>query len=220
MTAVAIRALRSVPLTILGFGTGPPKSFLIEYRLKKKFGDELEYDVIGSPKDLNGAKDLAKRDRYQFQWWATSLIDGARPHASKKKGADRGVDGLIFFNDVDEKGKKITRKIVIQVKSGKVGVKDIRELITVVDQQNAEKPNNCLVIGVFVTLEDPTKPMISEAVSAGFYHRFDKNFRKIQILTIEELFDGKKVDRPISGVETTSIKHAERHEPKNEQLEI
>ena len=77
---------------------------LIEKRLKDAFN--LSCEVEGTPKDFSGAKDLAFRDKYQFQWWACSLVN-AIPYKNKKKGADGGIDGLIFFNDSHGKKQKI-----------------------------------------------------------------------------------------------------------------
>jgi DNA modification methylase len=68
---------------------------LIERRLKDAFPG-IAFEVHGTPKDLDGARDLAQRDKYQFQWWAVSLVE-AQPFAGKKKGADSGIDGLIYF---------------------------------------------------------------------------------------------------------------------------
>jgi len=156
---------------------------LMRNRLKDSFGVDAE--VIGEPVDLTGAKALAHQDRYQFQWWALSLIR-ARPLGEKKKGADKGIDGAIHF--IDEVSGT-PKRVMVQVKSGHVGVNAIREL-------KAVAANNA--IGVFITLESPTGPMKVEAVSAGFYHSpiYDKDYPKIQILTIEELLHGKAVDMP------------------------
>jgi DNA modification methylase len=68
---------------------------LIERRLKDAFPG-VAFDVHGTPKDLESALDLARRDKYQFQWWAVSVVD-ARPYGGKKKGADTGIDGILFF---------------------------------------------------------------------------------------------------------------------------
>jgi len=157
---------------------------LMRVRLKDSFG--IKAEVIGEPVDLAGAKELASQsDKYQFQWWALGLI-GARPAGEKKKGADKGVDGIIPFFD-DPKSKPM--RVLVQVKSGHVGIKDIRELETVADKE---------AIGVFITLKPPTTPMKTEAISAGFYHSniWNEDYPKIQILTIEEILDGKKVDMP------------------------
>ena len=109
---------------------------LLRYRLVDAFDDDVKYEIIGEPKDGASAGALAAQDRYQFQWWALSLIR-ARPYQEKKRGADEGVDGVIYYQDVDPDNTKkaLTRKIVVQVKSGKVSVKDIRELKSVVENQ-------------------------------------------------------------------------------------
>jgi site-specific DNA-methyltransferase (adenine-specific) len=157
---------------------------LMKNRLKDSFPG-IQFEVIGEPKDLSGAKALAHQDRYQFQWWALGLI-GARPVGEQKKGADKGIDGVIrFIDDATSKPKRA----VVQVKSGHVHIKDIRELKDVASHD---------AMGVFITLEPPTKDMQVEAVSAGVYHSpiWDKDYPKIQLLTIEELSQGKTVDMP------------------------
>jgi site-specific DNA-methyltransferase (adenine-specific) len=176
---------------------------LLKYRLQDTFGDDVKYEVIGEPVDVESARALAQQDRYQFQWWALSLVK-ARPVQEKKKGADEGVDGVIYFQDIELPKKDIVRKIVVQVKSGKVSVKDIRELKTVVENQKA-------VIGTFITLESPTTPMVTEAISTGYYERWGKKYPKIQILTIEELLAGKEIEYPQSSIDIT-FKKAEKAE--------
>ena len=189
---------------------------LLKYRLADTFGDDVEYEIIGEPKDAASAKALAVQDRYQFEWWALSLIR-ARPYQGKKKGADEGVDGVIYYEDVDpDKPKKtLTRKIVVQVKSGKVSVRDIRELKSVVDSQDA-------VIGVFITLNPPPQPMIKEAAAAGRFqwlHVAHTTYPKIQIRTIEELLAGDGIEYPQTPIDVT-FRRAERAAPQNQQLEI
>ena len=71
---------------------------LIEKRMKDAFPG-IAFTVEGRPQDLAAALDLAERDKYQFQWWAVSLVD-ALPFGGKKKGADGGIDGLIYFKPV------------------------------------------------------------------------------------------------------------------------
>lgn len=160
---------------------------LIKLRLKDMFKIEAkkDYKVIGEPEDLSGAIALKDLNRYQFQWWAGSLID-ARPYGDKKKGADTGIDGIIFFFD----GEKEAKKAIVQVKSGHVGVKDIRDLGHVIDREKAD-------IGIFVTLELPTEPMKKEAIIKGYFTSVaNKQYPKIQILTIEDLLAGKKPKIP------------------------
>ena len=189
---------------------------LLKYRLVDTFGDDVTYEIIGEPKDTASAKALAVQDRYQFQWWALSLIR-ARPYQGKKKGADEGVDGVIYYQDVnpDKPKKTLTRKIVVQVKSGKVSVRDIRELKSVVETQDA-------VIGVFITLNLPTQPMVKEAAAAGRFqwlHVAHTTYPKIQIRTIEELLSGQGIEYPQTPVNVT-FRRTERATPQNPQLEI
>ena len=157
---------------------------LIEKRLKDTFPG-IKFDVHGTPKDLEGARDLSNRDKYQFQWWAVSLVD-AVPFGGKKKGADGGIDGHIYFKS----GAKSTEKAIVSVKGGGVGVRDIRELTAVVDRERAK-------IGVYISLEPHTRPMIEEAAGAGLYDGPTGKVPKIQLFTIEELFAGKKPKIPL-----------------------
>lgn len=160
---------------------------LIESRLYDMYGDTANYEVIGVPVDEQSAHALAEQDRFQFEWWALSLAK-ARPAGGQKKGADRGIDGVMFLRD--EPRKKVKR-IVVQVKSGHVGSSQIRDLKGVVEREK-------VAMGFFITLEPPTKPMLKEAVSAGYYRSpwSGKDYQKIQIRTIQQLFDGLAFDKP------------------------
>jgi adenine specific DNA methylase Mod len=157
---------------------------LIEKRMRDAFPG-LKIEVHGTPKDLDGAIDLANRDKYQFQWWACSLVN-AQPYQGKKKGADSGIDGLIFFQD----DKGAAKKIIVSVKGGEHITRTmIADLKNSVERDKAQ-------IGLFVTLVAPTKPMIAEATSAGFYESPSHGaFPKIQILTIEGLLAGSETPR-------------------------
>jgi site-specific DNA-methyltransferase (adenine-specific) len=164
--------------------------------MKKRLLDSfpgIKFEVIGEPKDFAGASALAQQNRYQFQWWALSLI-GAKPLGEKRKGADKGIDGVITFVDYDEQGKNAMKRAIVSVKSGHVSVKDIRELKAIAEQN---------AMGIFITLAPPTREMQTEAVAAGYYHSpgYNKDYPKIQILTIEELFEGKKPALPQARVE-------------------
>jgi len=186
---------------------------LMRNRLNDTFGNEIDYKVIGEPVDLRGAEELAEQDRYQFQWWALGLV-GARPAKSEqKKGADEGIDGYIYFHD-DPK-KKETKEVIIQVKSGNTNVSDIRDLRGVVKREEAQ-------IGVFITLREPTKPMKTEAVSSGYYKSpLGHNYPKIQILTVKELLEGKRISRPseATGIDAT-FRKAEKHKKEGKQKEM
>lgn len=184
---------------------------LIEKRLKDAFPG-IKIDVHGTPKDLDGAADLARRDKYQFQWWACSLVN-ARPYQGKKKGADGGIDGLIYFHDDDKEAKKI----VVSVKGGdNINVAMVRDLCHVVEREKAE-------IGVFVTLAEPTKPMTVESVKMGYYEpqHIGRKYQKIQILTINGLLNGtEKADYPDWKQGGGTFKKAKVEQQKGKQTEL
>lgn len=163
---------------------------LIKKRLADAFGASVRktYEVIGEPADLQGAQRLAQDDPYQFQWWALSLV-GARP-AEQKKGADRGIDGRLYFHD-ENGGDRKTKQIIFSVKAGHVQSAYVRDLRGVIEREDAQ-------IGVLICMEAPTKPMLKEAAEAGFYKPpgLEDRYPRIQILTIEQLLSGKDVARP------------------------
>ena len=74
---------------------------LIERRLKEAFPG-IVYEVHGVPKDAAGARDLAERDKHEFQKWIVATI-GGQPYKGGKKGMDRGIDGYLHFRDADKK---------------------------------------------------------------------------------------------------------------------
>jgi len=158
---------------------------LIEIRLISAF-PQIEFEVFGTPKDFASAQDLAKRDKYQFQWWACSLVK-VPPYQGKKKGADGGIDGLRYISDLDENKREIKRKIIVSVKGGdNVSVAMVRDLIGTMSTNKAD-------LGFFVTLAEPTKAMITEATKAGFYRAANgKDYPRVQIFTIEDLLSGAK----------------------------
>lgn len=150
---------------------------LVEDRLRAAFPG-VTFDVHGVPKDFDSARDLAQRDKYEFQYWACSLVK-AQPYRGKKKGADTGIDGVIPIQD-----DKTYKQIIVSVKAGEhVSVPMIRELAHVVNREKAPH-------GFFVTLAKPTAPMKVEAVKAGYYKSPVGPKPKIQILTIEGLLNG------------------------------
>lgn len=157
---------------------------LIEKRLSDAFPG-IAYEVHGTPKDIDGAAALAADDKYQFQWWAVSLVN-AVPYGGKKKGADGGIDGIVYFKP----DARTTEKAIVSVKAGaNINVGMIRDLGHVVDREKAK-------VGIFITLAEPTGPMRTEAVKAGFYETEHGRFPKLQILTIAELFNGKRPSLP------------------------
>jgi hypothetical protein len=159
---------------------------LIRHRLRGVGVQMSEYKVIGEPTDLSGAKELAESDPYQFQWWALGLL-GARP-TEQKKGADRGIDGRLYFHD-DSDGD--TKQVIFSVKAGKVQSSYVRDLVGVINRENAQ-------IGVLISLNHPTQEMRTEAAAAGFYESgWNTRHPRIQLITIEEILTGKTLDLPL-----------------------
>jgi site-specific DNA-methyltransferase (adenine-specific) len=181
---------------------------LQKYRLKDAFGLEArkDYAVIGEPVSIDGALQLASEDRYQFQWWALSLIQaqplgGEAGSKEGKKGADRGIDGVItFIDDATNKPKRV----MVQVKSGHVNSATIRDLRGVLDREKG-------AIGVLITLEPPSQPMIAEAAAAGFYQSpgWGQSYPRLQILTVGDLLHGAALKMPPSSI---TFKQAQREE--------
>lgn len=162
---------------------------LIKKRLVDSFGEDLApYEIIGDPKEFPSACHLAEVNRHQFEWWALSLVD-AQPAQDKKKGPDTGIDGYIYFFD-DNTGK--AKKIVVQVKSGHVTRSQIGDLRGVMERENA-------VLGAFISLKEPTRPMWAEAAAAGLYAPESlpgQEYPRLQILTISDLLAGKELLYP------------------------
>lgn len=186
---------------------------LIKYRLSDMFDlkEGKDYRVIGEPTTVAEARALALQDRDEFQKWAIGLIPRAFPY-QQKKGADTGIDGMLYFTDNPREHPK---KVVIQVKSGRVGVKDIRDFRGVLEREQA-------TLGLFVTLEPPTRDMVREAEQAGFYTTPLGNIRlqRLQIRTIEELLQERGFDIPsaalLSGVQTAERVAPSAHQPELE----
>jgi len=179
---------------------------LIEKRLKDAFPG-VQYEVHGTPKDEAGASDLSLRDKYQFQWWAVSLVD-AVPYAGKKKGADGGIDGLIYFKP----DGKTTERAIVSVKGGDhVSVAMIRDLKGVLDREKAP-------MGIFLSLMEPTKPMIAEAAAAGLYDTGYGSFPRLQIVTIADLFAGKRPQIPFGHSEGFKKAAKEKDEKQGKLL--
>jgi DNA modification methylase len=186
---------------------------LIKNRLRDIYGDKIEIITVGEPTTPNEAYVLAEQDKFQFQWWALGLV-GARP-VEQKKGADHGIDGKILFRD-DPKASK-AEQIIIQVKGGKTGVKDVRDLRGVLEREKA-------AMGVLISLQPPTGPMEAEAASAGFYtHKMnEQQYPRLQLRTVKELMEGKGIERPssVAAVDETFKKAPESKKKLGHQKEF
>ena len=181
---------------------------LIKRRIKERYPN-CKFEVIGEPRDIEGAIDLALKDRYQFEWWALSLID-ARPANDKKKGADQGVDGIILLQNPN---MKEPIKALVQVKSGHVKSDMITAFKGAMERDKAK-------YGIFITLEEPTQPMIKEALEKGFETELltKEKIPKVEIITIKELLEGKspKLQQVYNKINITYQK-AEKDKTKEEK---
>ena len=182
---------------------------LIRHRLRDKHGDQIldDVDVIGEPVTVEEAHALAGQDKHQFEWWTLGLV-GARP-ADPKKGADRGIDGRLYFHD-DAQARRRHNQIIISVKGGKVSVPMLRDLRGVVDREKAK-------IGVLISMKAPTAAMRKEAATAGFYETPWGKHPRLQLLTIKDLLDGKRIDCPPSRL---THRRARPKDRKADQMEI
>ncbi len=181
---------------------------LMKNRLMTRFGiDRNYYDVIGEPTTLEEAKALALENRKQFEYWALGLI-GARPWGKP----DRGIDGYRYFL---HGAKRKYEKCIVQVKSGKVNPSMIRDLKGTMERVNAK-------LGVFITLEKPTKEMITESAATGFYHSevMNKDYPRLQILTIKELFKDPDIFKiPPGGQLASAPKFKKRDDSQNKMFD-
>ena len=180
---------------------------LMKNRLKTAFDIDpgKDYRVVGEPEDTGSARALWEQDAYQFQYWAMSLLE-AQPQSDQKKGADRGIDGLLYFIDGQ---KRTSQKVVVQVKGGHVSSPQIRDLKGTVEREKA-------AMGLFITLDEPTGPMRTEAVSAGYYTSdiWQRDYPKIQLRTVSELLSGQGFELP---ARLPSFEAAQRHREGAEQ---
>jgi DNA modification methylase len=194
----------------IGIDVTPLAINLMKHRLLTAFRGEAKYEVVGEPVDLSGAETLAHENPYHFQYWALGLV-GARP-TEEKKGADKGIDGRLYFHDEGVGGK--TKQIIFSVKAGHTNVAHVRDLRGVLDREKAQ-------IGVLITFQESTHPMRTEAADAGFYDSpWGKKYPRIQILSVAELLEGKQIDYPPDRHVETTFKKAPKITKADLQLEL
>jgi len=152
---------------------------LIRRRMRDAFPG-LAIEVVGEPRDLEGARYLASTKPKQFEYWVVDKLD-AQPTGGK--GLD--LDGVKPFMEFGGKAKRA----VISVKGTKVvNPEMIREVLGALDEN---KP-----IGVLAILNEPTKGMVTQAAAAGFYESAGRKYQRVQIITVKEMLSGKRPDLP------------------------
>ncbi len=159
---------------------------LINTRLRTTFpGIEGTYEIVGKPKDFEGAKALFAKNKLDLERWAVSLVEGT---PKDKPGGDKGVDGTISF-PIDNKRNG---KVVISVKGGEnVEPAMVREVIGTVEGQRAE-------LGLLIVMDEVTRGMVDAAAKSGTWANptTGKIYRRVQIVTVRDLLAGKKPDLP------------------------
>jgi hypothetical protein len=158
---------------------------LIRQRIRDSYGAAATYQIVGEPVTLADAEQLAAEDKFQFQAWALGLV-GARP-AQVKKGADKGIDGRLYFHG--GAGDTKTEQIILSVKGGKLKADDVRALDGV---RNREKA----AIGVLLSFEEPSRKMRTDAAALGMFDTPWGSYPRIQLLTVGELLEGKQILYP------------------------
>ena len=162
---------------------------LIERRLTEAFPG-IAYEVHGVPKDADAARDLAERDKHEFQKWIVATI-GGQPYKGGKKGMDRGIDGYLHFRDADRK----PQFAIISVKGGGIKSGDIRDLKGTMERESA-------ALGIFLTLNPPTREMEREAAAAGLYETGGLKMPRVQILTAAQVIDNRRPQVPFGFTES------------------
>jgi site-specific DNA-methyltransferase (adenine-specific) len=166
----------------------------------------ISYEVHGVPRDQAGARDLAGRDKHEFQKWITATI-GAQPYKGGKKGMDRGIDGYLHFRDADKK----PQVAIVSVKGGGIKSGDVRDLKGTMEREKA-------ALGLFLSLNPPTREMEKEAASAGFYETGGQKVPRLQILTAAQILDGRKPQLPFGHSEGFKKATRERSAEQGELL--
>ena len=177
---------------------------LIKKRVSDHFPD-AKFQVVGEPRSLDDAQALFKQSAFQFEAWAVSLI-GGQPYKSSG-GGDTGMDGFLYFQDFEGN----YHRIIIEVKGGGYQPKDVRSLAHVL--QREESP-----MGILIALEPPTKGMLSAAAELGKWAipGSRKSYPVLQIMTIQDFFDGKKPELPDT---SETLKKAKREVREREREE-
>lgn len=183
----AVDAAQKLGRTWIGIDVTHLSIGLIERRMKDRYGEDLAYEVHGTPNDLASAQKLASEEPHQFQYWITQAVDG-QPYQGGRKGADRGIDGYLYFTGHDRK----TEAAIISVKAGRnVGVAMVRDLKGVIEREKSP-------IGIFICAAMPTREMEREAAAAGVYEGADgRHYPRLQIFTLAEFFQGLRPRVPL-----------------------
>jgi site-specific DNA-methyltransferase (adenine-specific) len=155
-----------------------------EERLTKLSHDfHKTYEMIYRPRDLRAAEAFAVEQPFAFQDWAVEQLGGI---PTRSRSGDRGIDGRIYFQTDTNVP---TREILVSVKGGKLKATFVRELQSAVARERAP-------MGILVTLKEPSKQMLRDVASSGFYTCPSGTFPKVQFITVHKILSDVRLDLP------------------------
>ena len=159
-------------------------------RLKERceLVEDVDYEITGIPRDEEGAEDLWKRDRYQFQKWAVEAVDG---FVTAQRSHDGGIDGRLYFSIPDAIDDKY---MAVEVKGGtSVNISDLRALAGVL--HNEDSP-----LGGFITRKPlgrvKRRNFEDFCRECGNFEMNGEMYPCLQVLSIPEILEGKRFKTP------------------------
>jgi DNA modification methylase len=187
---------------------------LIMKRLEESYGKKIlnNVDVTGIPRDIESVRALSQKSksRKEFEIWTVMTYSNNKAIPNEKKGADKGIDGKMYITA--SLSPREDKQVLFSVKSGNVGVAQIWDFVGTIEREKDA------VAGVFITLEEPTKPMLKEAKVAGTYHNefTGKPIDRLKIVTIDQILKGEREDFP----NVTSVLNEAERKLENNQTEM
>ena len=168
-------------------------------RLEDTFGKKIleEIELNGVPKDMKSAVALANKSddktRKEFEKWMVLAYSNNRAIINEKKGGDAGIDGIAFLIDLDKANKQEIQKALFSVKSNKTLSP------TVIRDLNGTMERDGAVAGFLLTLY-PMENLVAESKKYGTYKNklYAQSFPKIQVISVEEILQGERLNLPTS----------------------
>jgi site-specific DNA-methyltransferase (adenine-specific) len=183
----------------IGIDISPTAISRIKWRLEKTYRKSLSpLEIRGIPTDQESGIKLWQENPNAFQDWWVSEFEALSPTYGGK-GADKGADGLALYNP-DNKGSV---RVAFQVKGGGIGSKDMDALIGAMSKFNCE-------MGIFLTIEKPTRQMLNTVAGAGNVRRSGYSFPVLQTLTLKQFFEGEQLVLPPNNITFNQAKYNTR----------